>query len=119
MALNLIHDLDRVTPQRLPDIEQNGILSARIDERVIGLQRAFDGRDVAHTHDTAVLPSRNLYRSVTKIIAPVQAIINQDQIELVEIGHPARARSRVPRRQRGSDPGEAEAERAYPSESAS
>src|SRR3546814_5535868 len=98
MALNLMHDLDRVTPQRLPDIEQNGILSARIDERVIGLQRAFDGRDVAQTHDTAVRPSRNIYRSVTKILDPGQAIINQDQIELVEIGNPARARDRVLRR---------------------
>src|SRR3546814_12854600 len=89
MALNLIHDLDRVTPQRLPDIEQNGILSARIDERVIGLQRAFAGRDVAPTHATAVRPSRNIYRRVTKILYPGQSILNQDQTELVEIGKPA------------------------------
>src|SRR3546814_14188665 len=101
MALNLIHDLDRVTPQRLPDIEQNGILSARIDERVIGLQRAFDGRDVAQTHDTAVRPSRYIYRSVTKILDPGQAIINQDQIELVDIGNPARSRSNWKAARRG------------------
>src|SRR3546814_11289959 len=75
---------------------------------------AFDGRDVAQTHDTAVRPSRNIYRSVTKILDPGQAIINQDQIELVEIGNPARARARVLRRKRGSDIGEAEAERAHP-----